>query len=152
MYYQKMNKEIHWKKSIWPVGLRKWQGNFSYDIFWLPGQFFSSFSQHFVRIILLLAQSVRTSPKGHPSTWLDDVLYDYILCYEVVMGHRVNQAPSDPLWCIVMIISYVILFFDLDKVSLCRMCAPLDLVKLINVKLISTIDDVIISTVGCKSK
>ena len=57
-----------------------------------------------------------------------------------------------PFWCIIMIISYVILFFDLDKVSLGKKCAPIDLVKVINVKLISTVDDVIISTVGCKSK
>ena len=51
-----------------------------------------------------------------------------------------------------MITSYVIFYFDLDKVSLGKKCALLDLVKLIHVKLISIVDDSIISTVGCKSK
>ena len=53
--------------------------------------------------------------------------------------------------CIIMITSYVIFYFDLDKVSLGKKCASLDLVKLIHVKLISTVEDVIISTVRCKS-
>ena len=51
-----------------------------------------------------------------------------------------------------MIASYVISYFDLDKVSLGKKCASLDLVKLMHVKLISTVDDVIISTVRCKIK
>ena len=59
-------------------------------LLWLLRQFFSSFSQHLVWIILLLAQLMRTTVKGRSSTWLDDVLYGYILYYEVVMGPRVN--------------------------------------------------------------
>ena len=54
------------------------------------------------------------------------------------------------------VISYVMMYFDLDKASLGKKCSPLDLVKLIHVvirvKVIFIVDDVIISTVGCKSK
>ena len=55
-----------------------------------------------------------------------------------------------------MITSYVIFYFDLDKVLLGKSAPPLDLVNVIHVlilvKLISTVDDVIISTVGYKSE
>ena len=48
--------------------------------------------------------------------------------------------------------SYVMMYFDLEKAFLGKKCAPLDLVKLIHVlihvKVISFINDVLISTVG----
>ena len=54
------------------------------------------------------------------------------------------------------VISYCYDIFRFSKASLGKKCAPLDLVMLIHVlihiKVISTIDDVLISTVGLKSK
>ena len=50
------------------------------------------------------------------------------------------------------VISYVMMYFDLNKASLGKKYTPLDLVKLIHVNVISTVDDVMISIVGCKSK
>ena len=70
------------------------------------------------------------------------------------MGPRENWAPKVTPLMYYHVISYVMMYFDLDKVG--KKCAPLDLVKLIHVlicvKVIFVVDDVLISTVGWKSK
>ena len=117
---------------------------------------FEAISFSLMSQIIYLVLLVRTSPMGRPSPWLCDVLQWYILCYDVVMGPRENWTPKVTPLMYYHVISYVMMYFDLDKVSLGKKCAPLDLVKLIHVlirvKVISTVDDILISTVGWKSK
>ena len=106
--------------------------------------------------IIYLAHLLRTFPMGCPSLWLCDVWHCYILCFDVVMGPRENWAPKVTSLMYYHVISYVMMYFDLDKASLGKKCVALDLVKLIHVliyvKVISVVDDVLISTVGWKSK
>ena len=87
------------KKSIWPIGSRKWHGNFSDDVFWLLGQFFSSFQSVFDPYYFLLAQSMRMSPKGCSSTWLDAIFFiQMAVCLVLLEKSNVPRGMSSHLY------------------------------------------------------
>ena len=89
MYQQKWTRNLTEKIDL-ASWVKEMAWKISDDVVWIPKQFFNSFSQHFCLNYFIIGLVSEDTPQGPPSTWLDDVLYCYILYYEVVMGSTVN--------------------------------------------------------------